>query len=606
MILTRVLKLKSIKMKIYQLIFIALFFLTLGCKEGYIDDITPVAPGPDESAPEVSIQFPLEGTQIQVPELVTSINIKFQVEDDIEIASISVLMDGAEIGNYSEFKDYRKSINELLYDNVTNGDHTLTVKATDLEGKETSKDLKFVKTPPYIPKYDGEIFYLPFDGDYMDLITFNSATVVGNPGFAGESMVGLNAYAGAADSYLTFPTDGLQGNEFSAAFWMKVNAIPDRAGVLVMGPPDPDNPSAQNNRKNGFRFFRENAAGLQRFKLNVGNGNADTWFDGGAAADVDPAAGEWVHLAFSISGTEAVVYIDGQVVKQGDFDGIDWTGCDVLSIMSGAPRFAGWNHLSDQSFMDELRLFDKALSQSEIQSIIADESGNVIGYTPLYDGEVFYMPFEDEHKEMVSGTMATAVGAPGFAAGRVGQAYSGAADTYLTFPGDALQNDDFSAVFWMKLNADPNRAGILVMGPEDVDNAGYPDVQNKRTNGFRFFREDAAGMQRVKLNVGDGAADTWVDGGADADVDPSSGNWVHYAFTISGTEAKVFIDGVEVKQSDFTGLDWTGCDVLSIMSGAPGFTEWGHQSDLSLMDELRIFTKTLTQAEIQVIIDAES
>jgi hypothetical protein len=113
-------------------------------------------------------------------------------------------------------------------------------------------------------------------------------------------------------------------------------------------------------------------------------------------------------------------------------------------------------------------------------------------------------------------------------------------------------------------------------------------------------------MQRVKLNVGDGAADTWVDGGADADVDPSTGNWVHYAFTISGTEAKVFIDGVEVKQSDFTGVDWTGCDVLSIMSGAPRFTEWGHHSDLSLMDELRIFNKALTQAEIQVIIDAES
>ena len=40
---------------------------------------------------------------------------------------------------------------------------------------------------------------------------------VGSPGFAGESYRGINAYAGATDSYLTFPTDGLLGDELSAA-----------------------------------------------------------------------------------------------------------------------------------------------------------------------------------------------------------------------------------------------------------------------------------------------------------------------------------------------------------------------------------------------------
>jgi hypothetical protein len=61
----------------------------------------------------------------------------------------------------------------------------------------------------------------------------------------------------------------LVGNEFSASFWMKVNSTPDRAGVLVAGPP------GINTRTQGFRFFRENAGGKQRFKLNVGNGTSD-------------------------------------------------------------------------------------------------------------------------------------------------------------------------------------------------------------------------------------------------------------------------------------------------------------------------------------------
>lgn len=99
---------------------------------------------------------------------------------------------------------------------------------------------------------------------------------------------------------------------------------------------------------------------------------ADSWFDGGADADVDPTTGDWVHFAFSISDVEAVVYINGEVAKQGVFTGIDWTGCDVLSIMSGAPRFTGWNHWSDESLMDELRLFNKAITADEVNLLYND------------------------------------------------------------------------------------------------------------------------------------------------------------------------------------------------------------------------------------------
>ncbi len=594
-------------MKLLKILGFGLMILVIGCDEGYIDDITAVDPGPDEAAPQVTIQFPQEGTQIQVPEPTTSINIQFQVTDDIEISTIAVLLDGNEIASFGDFPDFRNAILEFEYDNLTNGAHELRVTATDIDGKTTSESVNFEKALPYVPKYDGEIFYLPFDGDYLDLVSFNSATVVGNPGFAGESVIGTNAYAGATDSYLTFPTAGLLGDEFSAVFWMKVNDVPDRAGVLVISPPDPANPDAMNNRTSGFRFFRENAGGQQRFKLNVGRGDGDSWFDGGEAADVDPTIDEWVHFAFTISQSQSTVYIDGQVVSQGDFDGVDWADTEIISIMSGAPRFTGWNHLSDQSFMDELRLFDKVLTSEEIQQIIADEaSGGGSGYTPKYEGEVFYMPFEDNYQELVGGAAANVIGTPGFAAGKVGQAYSGAADSYLTFPGQNLQNEEFSAVFWMNVDADPDRAGILVMGPEDSDNPDFPDVQNLRTNGFRFFRENADGMQRFKLNVGNGEADTWVDGGTDADVDPTTGAWVHYAFTISGTEAIVYIDGEIAKQSDFAGIDWTGSDLLSIMSGVPRFTQWNHLSDQSLMDELRIFDKALSQAEIQAIIADES
>ena len=501
------------------------------CDQEYIDPVSPAEPGTDDSAPVVTINFPLEGTQIQVPELVAPVDIKFEVTDDIEIASISVLLDGTEIAAFNNFKDYRHVLEEFTYDNVTNGEHTLTVTATDLEGKSTTKNVNFSKAPPSVALFDGETFYMPFDGDFMEMISFKNATVVGTPGFAGESLAGLDAYQGATDSYLTFPTEGLLTNEFSAAFWYKVDATPDRAGILVVGDDADD-------RKQGFRLFREGNADEQRLKLNVGTGDGESWNDGGI---INVTAGEWVHVALTISETKNTIYFNGVEIRSSDMaSGVDWTGCDEITVASGGETFSYWDHKSDNSKIDELRLFNKALTQSEIKNMI----NAVMPYEPQFDGEVFYMPFEGDNIDLVSGTEATVVGTPGFAGeGKRGDdAYAGTTDSYLTFPTDGLLGDEFSASFWYKANAAPDRAGILVIGAPDVDNAEYPTKQNLRNHGFRFFREGGETNQIFKLNAGTGEGESWFDGGAAATIDPTANEWVHMAFTISSTECVISLE----------------------------------------------------------------
>lgn len=575
---------------------LTLLFAFTACDSG-IDSITAVDPGADASAPMVTIKAPVNGAKFKVNDPVVSINIEFEVTDDIEVGSIAVFIDGSEIANMSDFIDYRRILKNITADNISTGVHELKVTATDLDGKTTTAKVNFEKEPAYIPLFANEILYMAFDNDYTELISVTPATKVGSPDFAGEALIGTNSYAGATDSYLTVPTAGLQlGTELSASFWYKLNATPDRAGILVIGPPDTANPDAQNNRKNGFRFFREARSGKQSFRLNIGNGTSDDTAIPDAAFDLGDGA-DWVHFAFTITQTMAVIYINGDIIAEKDITGLDWTGSDILSIMSGAPRFTGWNHKSDFSFMDDLRLFNKALTQDEIQNII----GVTNPYEPA-DGETFYMPFNDDYVNIVGGSSATVVGNPGFSgeAKKGSNAYAGATDSYLTFPTTGLTSESFSAVMWYKLNAVPNRAGILTIGPPDVDNAEFPEIQNNRKNGFRFFREqNADGFQRFKLHVGDGTAnDVWVDGGAAADVANDAG-WIHLAFTISPTKAIVYINGVAVKESPITGIDWTGTDILSIMSGAPRFTGFNHFSDLSYLDELRFFNKELTPAEIE-------
>lgn len=346
-------------------------FLATSCYEG-IDPISPVNPGPDATAPVIKINYPNQGTLIRVREAVVNITVDIEVTDDIELNNIALFMNGTEfarfnqIGNNPDFRDFRRALIRRVFQNLPSGTHTFRVVATDLAGKSTTREVTFEKIAPYNPMFPGEVFYMPFDGENLELISLVSATRVGAPGFSGIGVkAGGNSYAGATDSYLTFPTTGLLGSQFSASFWLRVNAIPDRAGVLTISAADPSNVE----RRFGFRFFRERAGANQRFKLNVGTGTTDSWFDGGAAADVDPTTNQWVHFAFTISPTQAVVYINGNVVSQGSLGGVSWAGCDIISIMSGAPRFTGWGHLSDRSFMDELRLFNRALTQAEIQTI---------------------------------------------------------------------------------------------------------------------------------------------------------------------------------------------------------------------------------------------
>jgi len=363
-------------MKLFRyILFTAIAALVVVACDRGIDPISKVEPGPDEEDPVVILKYPTEGTAIRVKEDVTSIDIQFEVRDDIEIQSIVLELNGNQIGELTEFKDYRRVVDTYTYDEVTNGEHTLTLTATDMSGKSTSESVTFEKIAPYETQYDGEIFYMPFDASFMELVSITNATVAGSPAFG----TGLSnqAYQPTSGSHITFPTEGLTNESFSATFWYNPSAADaTRAGIMVIGPPDPNNPDSPNNRSNGFRLFREGNETNQTIKLNVGNGDSDSWFDGGATASVDPTTTDWVHVAFTISSDYVVVYLDGQIVKEGEFSGpIGWDGCDILSVGSGAPRFTGWNHLSDVgSLYDELRIFNKELTQQEIQTIM-DETG---------------------------------------------------------------------------------------------------------------------------------------------------------------------------------------------------------------------------------------
>jgi hypothetical protein len=235
----------------------------------------------------------------------------------------------------------------------------------------------YPEEPPKPPiSEDGQLFHMAFEDNFRDASSNKELTVIGTPGFS-EGKVN-RAYSGATNSYLTFRLSDMPaqlGSAITVGFWYKVNANPDRAGIVVVSPPSEGAPAnAQNNRTSGFRIFREDVGGKQRIKANVGNGTADSWLDGVEKADIDPAIAPWKYITLVITTGKALFYIDGEEVASTDLSAISWAGCDILSIGSGEPRFNEWGHLSDNSLIDELRIYNRALTAAQIKEIINHDS----------------------------------------------------------------------------------------------------------------------------------------------------------------------------------------------------------------------------------------
>lgn len=353
-------------LKYIILVSLAVVF-AVACQKG-IDPIAYVDPGPDTAAPVVTISYPIEGTKIQVDEEVASINIKFVAADDIELKLVSVKLDGTEIKTFDSFLDYRRYTGDFLYNNITNGEHSLSVTATDLSGKESTQIVSFKKIAPYVP-LDGEVFYLPFDGDYFELVGKQMASVTGLPTFVAGKVE--QAYSGATDAYVTYPapTPAFLGSEFSIAFWYNLNGTPARAGIFSIS--RPYTVYADSVRFKGFRIFRENNGTSQNIGVNLGITKAEVWispFITVKAADF----GKWMHIAVSVSGTTAIVYVDGVAIKTSVLAApIDWGECTSLTIASGVPNFTFWDHLSDLSQYDEMHIFKKAITEEEVTALFA-------------------------------------------------------------------------------------------------------------------------------------------------------------------------------------------------------------------------------------------
>lgn len=336
------------------------------CDKDYIDPISKVDPGTDALAPTVEIVSP--SIDIQYPAITNAadFDFKFNVKDDIELSKVEIFLNGTSLQSYNSFIDYRGMGGTYTYPDLGVGTHDFKVIATDLAGKTTTKSFTFTISK-YNKVLDSEVLYVPFNpgGDYKDLINFVAPAVTGGPNTtSGTGGHNGAAYQGAADAYLTFPLSGLYSPEgISFSFWYKVNATPDRSGIIVIN--DNGN-NSDDNRSQGLRLFREGGTGAQTIKINVGTGSGESWNDGGTISAIG-GTWDWNHIAVTISATESKIYFNGVLQRTATYSAFDFSSSTTVTFGSGAPSFTYWDHKSDLSLYDEFRVFNKVLTPADIQ-----------------------------------------------------------------------------------------------------------------------------------------------------------------------------------------------------------------------------------------------
>jgi len=194
---------------------------------------------------------------------------------------------------------------------------------------------------------------------------------------AGRFGQGLQLGGDSAAQYVQLPAAVLSGlTDFTVATWINRTASDgqDWSRVFDFG-----------SGTSAYMFLTVSAGGGgARFAITKGGSGAEQQI---TAADPLPATG-WTHVAVTLSGGTGTLYVNG--VPQAQNSSITLTP----SVLAGVGNiWIGRSQFGDpplQAVVDEFQIYNRALSQAEIQSLLDSAAGSTGG------GNVAWYGFEED------------------------------------------------------------------------------------------------------------------------------------------------------------------------------------------------------------------
>src|SRR5262249_16408719 len=304
-----------------------------------------------------------------------------------------------------------------------------------------------------------------------------------------------------------------------------------------------------------------------------------------------PTQNVFFHLGVVYDGTKIRAFYNGVQQTPTSGDGTVtaplYTNRGWVFGRTDHPAFGGQGKFKGN--LDEIELFNRALSASEIQAIYNAGSAGKCRPTPTPTPSptctppppnmVSWWPGDGNANDIQGGNNGTLQNGATFAAGMVGQAFSfdgvddyvQATDTGLPF-GSAARTLDL----WMK----PGSNGVevpAIYGNFAANDAFYIVMLGNQTCIGRWGGGDVCGARNIR-----------------------DGNWHHVALTYDGVSSvQLFIDG-SLETSDTRTYSTTSRGKFYIGSTVEGSSQYYD----GRVDEVEIFNRALSVSEIQAIYNA--
>lgn len=317
----------------------------------------------------------------------------------------------------------------------------------------------------------------------------------------------------------------------------------------------------------------------------AGGGNLGFHINGASSANIGvpftPIVGFWYHVAVTRSGSTYKFYVDGTQIGGDQSDSVAVPDAAAPLTLGHAEAIPSLN-----GFLDEVEIFNRALSATEISSIAGAGAFGKCRCTPPPEGMISWWPAEGNMDDIQDGNnLSDGTGnGVGYAAGKVGQAFTFDGTQFLT-AGDpanlALTGTEVTIDGWIKPVDDTQGVlfGKSVSGGNDYCLFIFND---RRLTGF--INTDNGG----EIIVG-GTYQPPVDG------------WTHVALTYDGATVKIYANGIEVNSAAKTGN--------LVHSNSPFHIGGRFAEDLTWkgsIDEVEVFDQALSADDIAALYNAGS
>ena len=312
-------------------------------------------------------------------------------------------------------------------------------------------------------------------------------------------------------------------------------------------------------------------------------------------SNADVKLNNWAHIAVTYDGFYVKFYINGEFDSSYAYTGSipitnNWLaiGCKPTGSHGGAGTYAYFNGI-----IDEVRIYNRALSQQEIQL----DMENISPPITTSDGLVGYWNFDEGTGNIAtdssgSGNTGALVNNPVWVDGKSGKAlnFNGVDNNVVVPDSNSLHlSSAVTVMTWVYLPEGAHYGDSRILS-KDASNGG---------SNLALEIHDDSGHVALELGYG---------GGFTGPVAISTGYvprnvWTHIATTYDGSVIKIYINGIlDSTTSWATGFDTDNGMPLCIGSknylgslGGASYEFWINAT----LDDVKIYNRALSQQEIQ-------